>query len=149
MIAHRKPGPRSNLSPEDVTEIFSFRCQKGLAGKSLTLAEKYGISQKAVRDIWNGRTWRENTNARRGTFIDCESTYFTFSEYQFLVGNNHFADLQYMNKKDTAHKPRTVITKEQAAEIFNMKHLIPASTISLMYGVRQLLGIFKLSQILL
>ena len=32
-------------------------------GLSLRLARKYGVSQRAIRDVWNGRTWTGFTAA--------------------------------------------------------------------------------------
>ena len=35
-------------------------CSK-IRGQSVAIAEKYGVSPKAIRDIWNKRTWVDST----------------------------------------------------------------------------------------
>ncbi len=50
--------PRSLLTVHQVIEIFK---QKGSATPASNLADVYGVSEKAVRDIWKGRTWSKQT----------------------------------------------------------------------------------------
>mmetsp|Transcript_11188 Transcript_11188/g.31128 ORF Transcript_11188/g.31128 Transcript_11188/m.31128 type:complete len:119 (-) Transcript_11188:81-437(-) len=55
---------RSVLTREQVIEIYAMRevVKKDSACK---VAKKYGVCEKAVRDIWNGRTWGKLTNAAK------------------------------------------------------------------------------------
>ena len=62
--------PRSLLSEKDAIEIYQYRKaavnssamrDACLHGKSSAVAEKYKISPKTVRDIWNRRTWIQET----------------------------------------------------------------------------------------
>ena len=50
----------SKLTKNNVVHIFQLRLAKtpSTAG---TLAEQYGVTAKAIRDIWKGRTWRRFT----------------------------------------------------------------------------------------
>ena len=53
-------GRRSILSNVQAREIFRLKpeCQANRRGHSAAqLATKYGVSAKAIRDIWNTRTW--------------------------------------------------------------------------------------------
>eukprot|EP00286_Rhodomonas_abbreviata_P022290 CAMPEP_0181295024 /NCGR_PEP_ID=MMETSP1101-20121128/3918_1 /TAXON_ID=46948 /ORGANISM="Rhodomonas abbreviata, Strain Caron Lab Isolate" /LENGTH=274 /DNA_ID=CAMNT_0023399731 /DNA_START=109 /DNA_END=933 /DNA_ORIENTATION=- len=55
------------LSEQQVLEIYSYRplpseCEQSpLAGRSSELSRIYGISTKAIRDIWNLRSWAHVT----------------------------------------------------------------------------------------
>eukprot|EP00961_Rhodomonas_salina_P048141 646597-Rhodomonas_salina.2 len=55
------------LSEQQVLEIYSYRplpdgCERSpLAGRSSELSRIYGISTKAIRDIWNLRSWAHVT----------------------------------------------------------------------------------------
>jgi hypothetical protein len=53
----------TKLNKEAALEIFQAKCCNG--GKrsrlSAILGRRYGITAKAVRDIWNGRTWANVT----------------------------------------------------------------------------------------
>jgi hypothetical protein len=57
--------PRTVLSKEEAIEIYGHK--KVLEGSKRTtrpsaeLAQKYQVSAKTVRDIWNGKSWREAT----------------------------------------------------------------------------------------
>ena len=54
---------RAKITTDDVRVIYDMRDLKGERGNSLALAERFGITQKAVRDIWCGRTWTRTTGA--------------------------------------------------------------------------------------
>ena len=52
------------LTSSIAREIFQLKFTHGFASlhsASLRLAVKYGVSSKAIRDIWNGRSWLEAT----------------------------------------------------------------------------------------
>eukprot|EP00292_Cryptomonas_paramecium_P001192 CAMPEP_0113685726 /NCGR_PEP_ID=MMETSP0038_2-20120614/14851_1 /TAXON_ID=2898 /ORGANISM="Cryptomonas paramecium" /LENGTH=239 /DNA_ID=CAMNT_0000605883 /DNA_START=32 /DNA_END=751 /DNA_ORIENTATION=- /assembly_acc=CAM_ASM_000170 len=57
---------KSKLTHSTVLEIFSARpkqqanCRKG-DNEALRIAKIHGVTEKAVRDIWRGRTWRLET----------------------------------------------------------------------------------------
>jgi hypothetical protein len=53
----KSPG-RKRLSATAVTRIF---IRKGGPCNAREVAKEYGISEKAVRDIWTGRTWKKET----------------------------------------------------------------------------------------
>eukprot|EP00961_Rhodomonas_salina_P037914 509274-Rhodomonas_salina.1 len=59
---------RTKLTEEQVTEIFSYRWENKdtsdspLIGKCHVLAKRYKVSPKAIRDIWNMRTWTHVTH---------------------------------------------------------------------------------------
>jgi len=51
---------RARLSPEQAIDIFRMRRTKTARTASL-LATKYGISPKAIRDIWTRKSWAQDT----------------------------------------------------------------------------------------
>ena len=53
-----KARKRSRLSEAQVVEIFLSKATKLGATK---ICVRFGISEKAVRDIWTGRTWAKET----------------------------------------------------------------------------------------
>ena len=56
--------PRLLLSNEEAREIFKLQTTHGypsLHAASVVFAKKYGVSPKAIRDIWTGRSWLEAT----------------------------------------------------------------------------------------
>ena len=50
--------PRAKLAASDAIEIFSVRRSGVQATK---VAHMYGVSEKAIRDIWTARTWATET----------------------------------------------------------------------------------------
>jgi len=50
----------SKLTKNNVVHIFQLRLAKTPTTAG-TLAEQYGVTAKAIRDIWKGRTWRRFT----------------------------------------------------------------------------------------
>ena len=60
-IRHHTPvsrKARAKLTEADVLDIFN--CKTHLMSASC-VSRKYGVSEKAVRDIWTGRTWSKET----------------------------------------------------------------------------------------
>ena len=62
--------PRAILSETQAIKIYSYRktkascCRKTdplLFGRSAAVATKFNVSPKAIRDIWNRRTWTQET----------------------------------------------------------------------------------------
>jgi uncharacterized membrane protein YgcG len=61
--------PRAVLTETQAIEIYSYRKPKAsrqmtdpiLSGRSAAVAKKFNISPKAIRDIWNRRTWTQET----------------------------------------------------------------------------------------
>jgi hypothetical protein len=61
--------PRAILTEAEAVEIYQcqrtkpmrFRFDPALTGKTSAVAKKYNVSPKAVRDIWNRRTWTMET----------------------------------------------------------------------------------------
>jgi hypothetical protein len=56
--------PRIVLTNEQARDIFKLKSGHGCASlhsASIRLASKYGVSSKAIRDIWKGRSWLEAT----------------------------------------------------------------------------------------
>jgi len=51
---------RIRLTPDQAISIFNQRKNKTKRTASL-LSAKYGVSSKAIRDIWTGRTWHHYT----------------------------------------------------------------------------------------
>jgi len=51
---------RARLTPEQAIHIFKMRRTKTVRTASL-LATKYGISPKAIRDIWTRKSWVQDT----------------------------------------------------------------------------------------
>ncbi len=51
--------PHARLSREQVLEIFRVRVA---APSAVRIAACYGISEKAIRDIWTARTWSRETS---------------------------------------------------------------------------------------
>jgi hypothetical protein len=64
-----RPYPRAILSEEQVVEIYQYQWTKPnrfnydplLTGRASAVAIKYNVSPKAIRDIWNRRTWKAET----------------------------------------------------------------------------------------
>jgi hypothetical protein len=56
---HRVLKPHARLTEEEVLEIFRIRAA---APSAVKIAACYGISEKAVRDIWTARTWSRETS---------------------------------------------------------------------------------------
>ena len=57
--------PKNILNDLCAREIFKLKHMHGCAslhGASIPLARKYGVSSKAIRDIWNGRSWLHATS---------------------------------------------------------------------------------------
>ena len=61
-------GPRTLLTKEQAAEIYMIGrafTDSGLdplcGGRSALMAKKYGVSPKTIRDIWNRRTWQNET----------------------------------------------------------------------------------------
>ena len=50
--------PRARLTESQVLDIFEA---KGKATNPMIIGAAYGVSEKAVRDIWKGRTWNLQT----------------------------------------------------------------------------------------
>jgi hypothetical protein len=56
--------PRIVLTNQQARDIFQLKSGHGFASlhsASIRLASKYGVSSKAIRDIWKGRSWLEAT----------------------------------------------------------------------------------------
>ena len=51
---------RARLTLSDVINIFS--CKQSSI-QATTVANMYGVSEKAIRDIWTARTWAEKNMA--------------------------------------------------------------------------------------
>ena len=49
------------ISPNSFESCFRPACSK-MRGESAKLAKKFGVSAKAVRDIWNHKSWIKATN---------------------------------------------------------------------------------------
>ena len=56
---------RSKLTVADAQEIF--RCKERLLS-AVSVSRKYGVTEKAIRDIWTGRTWLKETG-KLGTTV--------------------------------------------------------------------------------
>eukprot|EP00960_Hanusia_phi_P032237 749767-Hanusia_phi.AAC.1 len=58
-MAGRTGKPRGILDNESVKLIYAERVEekRRKTARSLELAQEYGVSAKAIRDIWNRRTW--------------------------------------------------------------------------------------------
>ncbi|EKX45993.1 hypothetical protein GUITHDRAFT_108034 [Guillardia theta CCMP2712] len=58
-MAGRTGRPRGILDNESVKLIYAERVEekRRKTARSLELAQEYGVSAKAIRDIWNRRTW--------------------------------------------------------------------------------------------
>ncbi len=61
-------GPRAVLTEEQAIEIYAFGqkmknhgVDPPKDGKSVALAKQYDVSPKTIRDIWNRRTWTQET----------------------------------------------------------------------------------------
>lgn len=63
-------GHRARLTGRDAKEIYLLRClAQNHQISSKHIAKKYGVSPKAIRDIWNGRTWKHIT---KSNLVSCE-----------------------------------------------------------------------------
>mmetsp|Transcript_18120 Transcript_18120/g.50028 ORF Transcript_18120/g.50028 Transcript_18120/m.50028 type:complete len:197 (-) Transcript_18120:971-1561(-) len=65
--AERSATKRAKLSSGEAAEIFKLRIEgdceslSAMTAKSNKIASMFNVSPKAVRDIWNQRTWRHAT----------------------------------------------------------------------------------------
>ena len=56
--------PRAVLTKEQAIDIFrlsTFNYSKASRPTATSVAKAFGVSEKTIRDIWNGRTWCEET----------------------------------------------------------------------------------------
>ena len=53
--------PRTVLTKEQAIEIFRLLSPGRSKPTAVSIAKHFGVSEKAIRDIWNGRTWHEAT----------------------------------------------------------------------------------------
>jgi hypothetical protein len=63
--AKQEARPRAVLSKEQAIEIFRYKTNLGnqsMTATSITLAKKYNVNSKTIRDIWSGRSWFEATS---------------------------------------------------------------------------------------
>ena len=49
---------RTKIAMADAIEIFKL---KGPSSSATSVGKAYGVSEKAIRDIWKGRTWAKET----------------------------------------------------------------------------------------
>ena len=56
-FCHQRRGSMNRISTDDAIAVFTAKTRARDPSLSSDLARKYGISPKAVRDIWNLRTW--------------------------------------------------------------------------------------------
>ena len=78
---------RKGLTPRQVLEIYSIKCTGKNRRLGASIARSYGVSPKAVRDIWNGATWGELTSSRHSATIKSEIALFLNNEFEELLGN--------------------------------------------------------------
>ena len=59
----RCPKPRATLTSDDAVEIYkrSLPAYSPKRTSATAVAHEYRVSEKAIRDIWTGRTWSEDT----------------------------------------------------------------------------------------
>jgi hypothetical protein len=65
--------PKVILNSQQAIEIYKLKpyavtmssTQMKIRGQSIPIAEKYGVSPKAIRDIWNIKTWVKATEHLR------------------------------------------------------------------------------------
>mmetsp|Transcript_45535 Transcript_45535/g.121107 ORF Transcript_45535/g.121107 Transcript_45535/m.121107 type:complete len:141 (+) Transcript_45535:45-467(+) len=55
----RSSRPRATLSLQDAKEIIAWKGKR----TATDLGIDYGVSEKAIRDVWNGRTWVQATKS--------------------------------------------------------------------------------------
>ena len=57
------PKPQAVLTKDKAIEIFKISLKRSSAEKpnASLLAREYGVNEKTIRDIWTGRTWRDET----------------------------------------------------------------------------------------
>ena len=103
-------------------EIYELKSKNWGRKTALSLAKKYGVTTKAVRDIWRGRTWSDvtfessyklkrgavrncsdvsakTTEKRRKTSDDCE----TVTKDMEKVKRMHFVTLKESNHHAKSH----------------------------------------------
>lgn len=110
-----------SISPQDAIDIFVAKLQKRGARDplALRLAETHGITSKAVRDIWNLRTWYRTT---KPYWSETDTAHFTKSR---------------LNKTTMASTaipapaiPAPVTTVEVAVEPSLSKHVASSSDVA-------------------
>ena len=57
----RRGKPRAVLDPRQARAIFASPHRNN--NSAYAVARLFGVSEKAIRDIWSGRTWRHATMA--------------------------------------------------------------------------------------
>ena len=85
-------GPRALLTGEQAAEIYMIgqafkesRLEPLQGGRSVQTAKKYGISPKAIRDIWNRRTWQNET---RHLWAKNEMPLIRYKKLELLSGQS-------------------------------------------------------------
>lgn len=79
---------RTRLPEKSVREIFARKSYRhpgtGARTTAAAVARKYGVSEKAIRDIWAGRTWNKETRGLKS----CDETYGSSETGFALDGQN-------------------------------------------------------------
>ena len=103
---------RAVLSSKQVQEIFEHKRRNMNATSSSekisspVLAKIYGVGEKTIRDIWNGRTWfRETSNYEKmRSSKTCE---LNSPSYRRKEANKH-ADMQFQKKCRGQARPKAI-----------------------------------------
>mmetsp|Transcript_16246 Transcript_16246/g.44071 ORF Transcript_16246/g.44071 Transcript_16246/m.44071 type:complete len:170 (-) Transcript_16246:29-538(-) len=104
---------RARLTPDQVAEIFESKKMRNTVNFSTTrhsahaLSRKFGVTEKAIRDIWRGRTWSHTTLQKRlrqpkiseldFCSLDCDDS---TSDYQHLASHRPIS-FQFPNLSET------------------------------------------------
>ena len=60
---------RRGLTPRQVLDIYNLKGTGKYGRLGASIARTYGVTPKAVRDIWNGTTWSDLTSASHAAII--------------------------------------------------------------------------------
>ena len=127
-ISHQTAAPRSRniLSREQAIEIFQLKSNiKSMGVRTSLIAEQYGVSAKAIRDIWVGRTWYRDTFLLDTSRADAEERFMR------KIGRPAGArDVKpRARRKDKEHeltKQKKPIQKDPEDSSFSPLHLVPS-----------------------
>jgi hypothetical protein len=80
----------ATLTPQKVLEIYSLKNAGRDKRLGASIARKYGVTSKAIRDIWNGSTWSDLTSGKN--IRDNASRFHTGSSMvRVTTVHRHFA----------------------------------------------------------
>ena len=141
---------RASLTEQQVLDIYRLRPSNAQSREAERIAGIYGVSEKAIRDIWNGRTWKRQTLHHafpqswapprpRGRPKGSKSNMRWQSMNQTQSKNGNEPDIEdidrmydfILGKEPQSNLPRNTIEQTLTEAAFNLQlliHVVPATS---------------------